>query len=486
MKQPMWTGGAFCAPGSLATVMAHTSDDLVDVHPRRQILALVLAVVATVPGIIIRFTEPELSAPIAAITFGLAIVGAAFVLAWAAEVAQLDISAGLAIAVLALIAVLPEYAVDLVFAWRGGEAYEMYGAACGPAGVDYNDTPCSFALANMTGANRLLIGVGWSMVVLLASWRYRTLTRRRAKTPERVTTAQLHELEGQTGSGITLERGHTIEVAFLAAATIYSLTLPLKTSITLIDAAVLVGIFVLYTIRISRAPAEEPHLVGPARYLGTFSDVPRRVAVVAMFAFAATVILLCAEHFAEALVESGEAVGVPAFFLVQWLAPLASEAPELLVAALYAWRLNTSSALGTLVSSKVNQWTLLVGTLPIVFAISAGELVGLPLDSLQREELFLTAAQSLFAVALLSNLSLGVREALALAGLFFAQFVLGAVVPEQFIAAERIGLGILYLVLGLVIFLRDRKRLPHLLHDGFRAPYAELVAETKGPTQPAG
>ena len=78
------------------------------------------------------------------------------------------------------------------------------------------------------------------------------------------------------------------------------------------------------------------------------------------------------------------------------------------------------------------------------------------------------------------------RDALALAGLFFAQFVLGAVVPEQLIAAERIGLGVLYLVLGLVIFLRDRKRLPHLLHDGFRAPYAELVAETKGPTQPAG
>ncbi len=466
--------------------MTHTSDDLVDVHPGRQILALVLAVTATVPGMIIRFTEPELSAPIQAITFGLAIVGAAFVLAWAAEVAQLDISAGLAIAVLALIAVLPEYAVDLVFAWRGGEAYETYGAACGPAGVDYNDTPCSFALANMTGANRLLIGVGWSMVVLLAWWRYRSLSRRRAKSPERVTPAQLHEMEGQTGSGITLDRGHTIEVAFLAAATIYSLTLPLKTSITLIDAVVLVGIFVLYTIRISRAPAEEPHLVGPARYVGTFSDAPRRVAVVAMFAFAATVILLCAEHFADALVESGEAVGVPAFFLVQWLAPLASEAPELLVAALYAWRLNTSSALGTLVSSKVNQWTLLVGTLPIVFAISAGELVGLPLDSLQREELFLTAAQSLFAVALLSNLSLGVREALALAGLFFAQFVLGAVVPEQFIAAERIGLGILYLVLGTVIFLRDRKRLPHLLHDGFRAPYAELLAETKGPSQPAG
>ena len=83
-------------------------------------------------------------------------------------------------------------------------------------------------------------------------------------------------------------------------------------------------------------------------------------------------ILLVAEHFAEALVETGESFGISEFLLVQWLAPLASEAPELLVAGLYAWRLNTNAGLGTLVSSKVNQWTLLVGTLPIAFAIASG------------------------------------------------------------------------------------------------------------------
>ena len=97
---------------------------------------------------------------------------------------------------------------------------------------------------------------------------------------------------------------------------------------------------------------------------------------------------------------------------MQWLAPLASEAPELLVAGLFAWRLNTNAGLGTLVSSKVNQWTLLVGTLPIVFAISSGASThGLPIERVQREELFLTAAQSVFAVAILSNLSLSLREA---------------------------------------------------------------------------
>ena len=106
--------------------------------------------------------------------------------------------------------------------------------------------------------------------------------------------------------------------------------------------------------------------------------------MIGMFVFAAVVILLSAEHFAEALVATGQEFNISEFLLIQWLAPLASEAPELLVAGLYAWRLNTNAALGTLVSSKVNQWTLLVGTLPIVFAIAAGGLHGLPVDAPAR------------------------------------------------------------------------------------------------------
>ena len=65
---------------------------------------------------------------------------------------------------------------------------------------------------------------------------------------------------------------------------------------------------------------------------------------------------------------------------MQWVAPLASESPELLVAGLYAWRLKAGDSLGTLISSKVNQWTLLVGGLPLIFALRAGTLDGLPLD----------------------------------------------------------------------------------------------------------
>src|SRR5215813_12047226 len=112
-----------------------TAGDLEDVHRGRQVLSLALALLATLPGIVIRLWHIELSRPLAALFFGLSIVGAAFLLSWAAEVAQLDISAGLAIAVLAFIAVLPEYAVDLVFAWKGGQAHQLYGSACHAPGV---------------------------------------------------------------------------------------------------------------------------------------------------------------------------------------------------------------------------------------------------------------------------------------------------------------------------------------------------------------
>ena len=103
-------------------------------------------------------------------------------------------------------------------------------------------------------------------------------------------------------------------------------------------------------------------------------------------------------------------------------------------------------------SSKVNQWTLLVGTLPIVFAISSRALHGLPIDAVQREELFVTAAQSAFAVAVLANRRISVREACALLGLWAAQLVTkfdGLMGDAQ--KPARIGVGVVYMVLATFI-----------------------------------
>jgi len=351
--------------------------------------------------------------------------------------------------VLALIAVLPEYAVDFTFAWKAGKNPAEY---------------APLALANMTGSNRLLIGIGWSMVVLLAAWRMKSIAKKRG-------------YEGELDTDTVLDRPHAIEISFLAVATLYSLTLPLKRTLTIFDGIILISIFVLFFVRIGKSPSEEPHLVGPAQLIGSLSTQRRRVAVGAMLGYAALVIFLSAEPFAESLVHVGEKAGISTFLLVQWVAPLASEAPELLVAALFAWRLNTSAGLGTLLSSKVNQWTLLVGSLPLVFAISSGTLHGLPIDSLQREELFLTAAQSVFAIAVLINRRLSVKEAWALFGLFIGQFVLGGVLPEGARELERIIVGCTYLALAAGMLVVNRRYVRPLFHDGLREPVGELFRE---------
>jgi cation:H+ antiporter len=444
---------------------------------RRVPLQLLFAIVIALPGAYLGaasylgLPHPELAPPLAAAVYGIAIIGAAFVLSWAAEAAQVDISAGLALAVLALLAVLPEYAVDFVFGFRAGQVFEENGA-CVPDAAGTN--PCSLALANMTGANRVLVGVGWPLVVLVA-----TLAVRHAKRNGGHASVSTH-----TGA-VTMPRAMSAEVVFLGFATIYSLTLPLRSSLTLVDAAVLLVIFAAYAWRLAKAPAEEPDLQGASAWIAERPRPGRRRLVGGLFVIAALVILTTAEHFAEGLVETGSELGVDQFVLVQWVAPLASESPELIVACLYAWRLKAGDSLGTLLSSKVNQWTLLVGTLPIVFAASSTSLHGLPLDTHQRLELLLTASQSLFAVSLLVTLGLSLRGAVALLVLFLVQFATSITLPAETDRIVVVAMSGVYLVLAVAQFIRHRGRLVRTTKDGLATPFDELEkADEEAATRP--
>jgi len=417
-----------------------------------------VAAVATVPGLVIRLAgvgdqiEPVALAAI----YALAVVGASLLLTWAAEVSQLDLSPALAIAGLALVAVLPEYVVGAVFAWRGGHAVRIFGPACQAAThAASSSSSCSLALANMLGANRLLIGIGWSLVVLVA-WR-RTRTQRSTLL-----------------RGVTLGRPHSVELTALALASLWCLSLPFRRSVGLVDTGVLFAIFGAYSVRLAAAPREEPELEGVAAWLGERSTVSRRVIAAAMVALAVAVIFLCADAFADALVASGSRLGISDFFLVQWVAPLASEAPELIIATIYAWRLRAAVGLGALVSSKVNQWTLLVGSLPIAFAVASSSLHGLPLGGTERQELALTAAQSMFGVAVLGNLEVSTAEAISLFTLFTSEFFLAALLPGHELGQVRDTYTAVYLVAAAVILLVKRRDTVALVEDGFRTPYHEL------------
>lgn len=417
----------------------------------REFIYMGLAVAAAIPGIVLRVSGSHPAPALAALVFGLAIVGAAFVLSWAAEVVQLDISGGLALAILALIAVLPEYAVDFVFTWK--------------AGTDLSQAPN--ALANMTGGNQLLIGFGWPLVVLLATSRVKRLRGKGVV------------VGGADHNSVQLDRIQSIDVAFLTLASLYGLHFFLRDSLTLLDAVILVALYATYLWRLSKAPPEAPHLVGPAARIAELGIRNRRIVNYAMFVFAAGAILLVAEPFAESLVELGEAYDIPEFLLVKWLAPLASESPELLVAALFAWKLSARTGFGALLSSKVNQWTLLVGTLPLVFAISSQSFDGLPLGLEQRDELLVTAAQSMFAVAILASRSMDRKEAWVLFGLFIAQliesFYVSIVLREEYNPVGRVAVAIVFLIAAGWVLRRHWRELRHTVKEGLTAPIADLV-----------
>ena len=346
----------------------------------------------TLPGLGLRLAGISMAPPLMALIAGLAILGASCLLLWACDAAQADISQALALAVVALIAVLPEYAVDMYFTWQAGQ----YPTS------DY----AHFAIANMTGANRLLIGVAWGMIALVSWVRF--------KRPVRI------------------EKERRTELFFLGISTLYAFMIPFKGTLAWYDGLVFLGIYAWYIAVASRRPCGEVEAEGPALLLVALPKVQRRLATMALFLFAGGVILANAKPFCEGLIGAGSQFGLNRFLLVQWLAPVASEAPEFIVALVFAWRGQAGMALGSLLSAKLNQWTLLVGMIPGVFALSHGTFDHpLPMGSLQLHEILLTAAQSLLAVSLLASLRLTIGGAILLFGLFVGQLILPGLVTAN-------------------------------------------------------
>src|SRR5512140_2824395 len=106
-----------------------------------------------------------------------AILVAAMLIAWAAESAQFFIAQGFALAILAWLQTLPEFAVEAVLAWK-------------------QQVP--LLLAGLTGALRLLTGLGWPMIYAVTAYFH----KRRSGTPL---------------NAIRLDSAHCVEVVGLLA-----------------------------------------------------------------------------------------------------------------------------------------------------------------------------------------------------------------------------------------------------------------------------
>jgi cation:H+ antiporter len=170
--------------------------------------------------------------------------------------------------------------------------------------------------------------------------------------------------------------------------------------------------------------------------------------------YSAITVLITAEPFANAVLTAGTRAGISPYLLVQWLVPLATESPELVIAFVLITHDRAAQGVAVLLSSSVSQWTLALGTLPIAYAAGAGK-GPLPLLGREQIELLLTMAEALLAVAVLVSLRLRRGDSV----LMLTLFVLQLVMP---ILAIRAALTLVYLVLAVDILASERWAVPML------------------------
>jgi len=385
---------------------------------------MILFISALILGALCTLTLKFLHDPIqSSIIGGLAIMSAGYILSVAVESAQKDVSRSLATIVLALLAVLPEYAVDIYLAYMGA----------------HDPTYIHYASANMTGANRLLLGMFWPLTVFVA-----------------VFFSKGRDIVGRS---VIFKPTLRLELFFLFIVTLYSFKIPIMGEISIFDSIILISLFFLYSYVSAKSPEREEEFEGVAELIVRLKKHVRIPVVMFLFAFAGVVIFFSVEPFVHGLIETGKMLSISEFLLIQWVAPFASEFPELVVALMLALKGKSSVALGALISSKVNQWSLLIGMLPIAYSFGLLRFSDMPLDPIQREEIFLTAAQSLFGTVIVSNLKLSVWEGLWLFSLFFAQFLIP--IPEI-----RFALAILYILFSLILLAVYKGRIWQILQFG--------------------
>jgi cation:H+ antiporter len=330
----------------------------------------------------------------------------AFLVAWGAEAAQFLMSQGLALAILAWLQTLPEFAVEAVIAWNAGKDPASCFVPAPGEGCHVH-----LAVANYTGAIRLLIGLGWPMIYFVSAW-----TRRKAR---------------RAFAPIQLDDEHSVEVLGTLPPVLYFVWVWAKGSLGVWDAAVLLCMYVAYLAVLWRFPPKSEESIAEvppvSRWAYSRPGPWRYVAIAGLFLAGGILLYVTAHPFLESMLALAVSLGFSQFVFVQWVAPLLSEFPEKVSAFQWARQENKADlALMNMLSSNVNQWTVLAAMIPIVYSFAHGGPSSLPLDGVQRVEVLLTIVQSLLAVLLLANLRFEWWNAAALFVLWLVQFLVPA------------------------------------------------------------
>jgi len=385
---------------------------------------------------------------VAVFTFG-AVISASLLIAWAAEASESSISKGLALAIVAIVQTIPEYFIEGTIAWKAGKD---------PLGCVV-DCWIPNVIANFTGANRLLTGLGWPLIF------FTVLIQKRRN--------------GQRGPvSIALRKEQSIELVFMIGSTLYYSLIIVRGEISLLDSLILGATFVGYMWLLFRLPTAREEadqtLEGPPRALVELKSTTRRfAAILGLFTFAALTFVLLTDAFVESIRTIAVSLLVPflgsgaVFFSIQWIAPVLSEFPEKVTAFNWARTIRLApTALLNFMSSSVNELTALVALIPIVFVVSAGNIAGTIPTGQHDVEIFLTMAQSLYACAALLDLEYNASNATIL----FALWAISTAFAQTQI---RLVIGITFLILAAVEIVAQRKKI--VVFSAFRETLRDQI-----------
>jgi cation:H+ antiporter len=148
----------------------------------------------------------------------------------------------------------------------------------------------------------------------------------------------------------------------------------------------------------------------------------RTLSIVGLFLLGGIGIYVTVRPFLDSMIGLATLLGISQFVFIQWVAPFLSEFPEFVSTSNWARsRGKGGMALMNMVSSNVNQWTVLAAMIPIVYSASLGHPASVPLHE-HRVELMLTVLQGLLGMILLANFDFKAHEAVGLFVLWAVQF----------------------------------------------------------------
>jgi cation:H+ antiporter len=349
---------------------------------------------------------------------GPAIVAAAFFISWGAEAAQFMVSQGLALAILAWLQTMPEFAVEADIAWNAARHTPRY-----------DD---SLVTANFTGSIRLLMGFGMPIVFFIHAW---------AK-------------KGLRCAPIELDPFHSVEIVSAFPPVVYFFYIVYRGQLDLMDSIVLLGFYAIYMGLLLKMPPEVEgesieDLPLVARRVLKLGKAGRVVGIGLIFILGGLALYACVHPFVDSLQSLAGLLGISGYFFIQWVAPFVSEFPEKVTAFNWA-RQDGKAKLGLMnfLSSNINQMTLLVAMIPIVYATSAGGLKPIVFTAGQKSEVLLTAAQAALCMVLLFNMRFEWFEAVGMFVLFLVQFISPWWAPWFRLTSDHVRHAIVFIYLG--------------------------------------